>query len=93
MKILLIIKKQYSKRLLIFERKKKSHESKLKKYESWKAIEINLVKLIRKIFVTLFNIAILIIICIIKFVNYLCYSNQIKIDIEDKVKIYILNNN
>lgn len=86
-------KKTILEKTFNFWEEKKSHESKLKKYESWKTIEINLIKLIRKIFVTLFNVAILIIICIIKFVNYLCYSNQIKIDIEDKVKIYILNNN
>lgn len=87
-------KKTILEKIFNFWEEKKSHESKLKKYESWKAIEINLVKLIRKIFVTLFNVAILIIICIIKFhCKNSCYSNQIKIDIEDKVKIYILNNN
>lgn len=42
----------------------------------------------------LLDVAVLIVICIIKFIaNYLCYSNQIKIGIGDKVKIYILSNN
>lgn len=60
-------KKTILEKTFEFWEEKKSCKFKLEKYESWRAIEINLVKLIKKIFIKLLNVAILIIICIIKF--------------------------
>lgn len=71
--VILLIENTFNYKKTILEKtfefweEKKSCKFKLEKYESWRAIEINLVKLIKKIFIKLLNVAILIIICIIKF--------------------------